>query len=100
LSPESVTSNPLVRPIYNIVYNKYYFDEIYYYLFVKGVGFGLGKVSAFIDRFVIDGVVNGLAALSRACGDALRFTQSGLVNTYALYFVLGLLATVIIIWLV
>ncbi len=99
-SPEVVTGNPLVRPIYTLVYNKYYFDEIYYFLFVRGEAFGLGKLSSLFDRVVIDGLVNGLAFVTRGLGDLMRLTQTGVVNSYVLYFALGLILAVVIIWLV
>jgi NADH-quinone oxidoreductase subunit L len=100
ISPEAITQNPLVRPVYALVFNKYYFDEIYYYLFVRGVGFGLGKVSAFIDKFVIDGIVNGLAFITKGVGEVLRYSQTGLVNAYALYFAFGLALVIAILWLI
>ena len=100
ISPEVITENPFIRPLYTLVYNKYYFDELYYYLFVRGVGFGLGKLSSLFDRFVIDGIVNGLAFITRGLGEAVRLTQTGVVNAYALYFALGLILVIAIIWLV
>ena len=100
LSPEVITENPLIKPLYTVVYNKYYFDEIYYYLFVRGVGFGVGRISAFVDKYVIDGVVNGVALFSRYFGEVLRLSQTGVVNAYALYFALGLVLVITIIWLV
>ena len=99
LSPELLTENPLLRPVYLLLYNKYYFDEIYYFIFVKGVGFGLGRLSALFDRFVIDGAVNGAAYLAKWCGEALRLTQTGVVNNYVAYFALGILIAALILFL-
>ncbi len=99
-SPEVITRNPLIRPIYLVVYNKYYFDEIYYFLFVKGVGFAFGRLLSFIDKYVIDGIVNALAYITKFAGEFLRFSQTGLVNAYVLYFLFGVLIIVAIIWLV
>ncbi len=99
LSPEVLTENPIVRPIYRVVYNKYYFDEIYGFLFVRGVGFSLGGLLSFVDRYVIDGIVNAAAYLTKFTGEVLRFSQTGLVNAYVLYFLFGLLTVAVIIWL-
>ncbi|WP_457680435.1 NADH-quinone oxidoreductase subunit L [Thermovibrio sp.] len=99
LSPESITENPVFKPIYTLVYNKYYCDEIYNLVFVRGIAFGLGKVSSLFDRYVIDGVVNGVAFITKGIGEVLRITQTGVVNAYALYFALGILIVIAIIWL-
>ncbi len=100
ISPQIITENPLIRPLYLVVYNKYYFDEIYYFLFVKGVGFTFGRLLSFIDKYVIDGIVNALAYITKFTGEFLRFSQTGLVNAYVLYFLFGVLIIVAIIWLV
>ncbi len=100
ISPQIITENPLIRPLYLVVYNKYYFDEIYYFLFVKGVGFTFGRLLSFIDKYVIDGIVNALAYITKFTGEFLRFSQTGLVNAYVLYFLFGVLIIVVIIWLV
>jgi NADH-quinone oxidoreductase subunit L len=97
VSPERITN--LFGPLYRLVYNKYYFDQFYDFLFVRGVGFVTGKVLALTDRYVIDGVVNGLATTVRWSGELLRLTQTGVVNTYVAYMVIGILLFVAIIWL-
>ncbi|WP_456435008.1 NADH-quinone oxidoreductase subunit L [Thermovibrio ammonificans] len=100
LSPEAITENPLIRPLYLLLYNKYYFDEIYGFLFVRGVGFGGGRLANFVDRYVIDGIVNGVAVVTKWCGEALRITQTGVVNNYAAYFALGIILAALILLLV
>jgi len=96
VSPEKFTENPILRPIYNLVYHKYYFDEIYNFVFVRGVGFGLGGISALFDRNVIDGIVNGVAKLTKLCGDLMRPVQTGLINDYVLYFGTGILVLALV----
>ncbi len=49
---------------------------------------GFQRATAF-DRTVVDGAVNGVAALVRACGARLRLAQSGYVRNYALGFAVG-----------
>ena len=96
ISPEVFTENPVLRPVYLLLYNKYYFDEIYNFLFVKGVGFGLGRVYAFFDRYVIDGIVNGVAYFTSWCGEILRLTQTGVVNNYVAYFGIGVITVILL----
>jgi len=97
LSPEKIASS--FGFLYKLVYNKYYFDEIYNFVFVKGVGFVTGGILSLFDRYIIDGVVNGLAATAKGSSDLLRLTQTGVVNTYVAYFVVGMVLFAVIIWL-
>lgn len=48
--------------LYNILYNKYYIDELYEAIFIKPIG-RLSKISFKFDSNVIDGAVNGTAKL-------------------------------------
>ena len=81
------------QPLYNFLLNKWYFDEIYDFLFVRPA-FWIGR---FFwkdgDGKVIDGGINGLAMgvipyMTRLAGRA----QSGYLFHYAFAMVLGLLA--------
>ncbi len=83
------------QPVYQFLLNKWYFDELYNWLFVKPA-FALGRVFwkvgdiGIIDRFG----PNGLAAVvSSSAGAASRF-QSGYVYSYALVMLLGLVALI------
>ncbi len=83
------------RPLYLFLLNKWYFDEIYDFLFVKPasmVGRLLWKRG---DGNVIDGSLNGVAMgfipmLTRLAGKA----QSGYIFTYAFFMVIGIAALV------
>jgi len=97
LSPARVAES--LKPLHTLLFNKYYFDQLYDLLFVKGTGFGAGRLSSFFDRYVIDGIVNGVATCARWCGDALRLTQTGLVNTYVAYMFFGIVLMAIILWI-
>ena len=83
------------RPLYLFLLNKWYFDEIYDFLFVqpaKALGRFLWKRG---DGNVIDGSINGVAMgfipmLTRLAGKA----QSGYIFTYAFFMVIGIAALV------
>ncbi len=51
-------------PMYNLSYNKWYFDEMYDKSFVGGT-LGLTRLSAWFDNYIIDGIVNGSATVTR-----------------------------------
>jgi len=75
--------------LHRLVFNKYYVDEIYEYLFVdslKGLGRGLWKGA---DTFFIDGTVNGVADVAGILSNLTRRIQNGLVQSYALSMVVG-----------
>ncbi len=83
------------RPLYQLLLNKWYFDELYDVLFVGGakrLGALLWKRG---DGSVIDGVVNGVALgivpfFTRISGRA----QSGYIFTYAFAMVIGIVILV------
>ena len=83
------------RPLYLFLLNKWYFDEIYDFVFVRpasAIGRFLWKRG---DGNVIDGTLNGIAMgiipfFTRLAGRA----QSGYVFTYALAMVLGIVALI------
>jgi len=53
--------------------NKYYFDELYNFLFVKPAGWFSEEFSyLFLDRTVIDGILHGVARLSLFLGGFFR----------------------------
>ncbi|NLB88692.1 MAG: NADH-quinone oxidoreductase subunit L [Syntrophomonadaceae bacterium] len=84
--------------VYNLLYNKYYIDEIYQWL-IKVFVDGTAKVLFWIDIYVVNGFVNGLAALAGNAGRLLRYTENGQTQTYVVYMFAGvivILASVLI----
>lgn len=72
-----------VLPVYNFLYNKWYFDELYGATAVAGTMM-LSKSLAWFDSHVIDGVVNGAASFTRMwsmlSGQFDHYVVDGLVN--------------------
>lgn len=81
-----------LRGLYRILLNKYYVDEFYDAAVVRPIRqssvtffFGL------IDRRLIDGIfVNGTARVTALLGSVVSVFQNGLINRYALYFLIAL----------
>ncbi|MBI1940057.1 MAG: NADH-quinone oxidoreductase subunit L [Acidobacteria bacterium] len=113
-SPERLAA--AAGPAYQIVLNKYYVDELYDALFVNrakdvgnvaaafdlavidggvnGVGWSTrmtAEISRLWDLWVIDGLVNVLGFAVKILSYPVRVIQTGLVQTYALLIVLGVL---------
>lgn len=71
--------------VYKLLKNKYYIDEIYLWL-IHHIMDGLGKILYWFDIYIVDGVVNGLALITRGSGRVLRRTNTGQLQTYAMVF--------------
>lgn len=69
--------------LYQLSYHKYYIDEAYQWLNQTIVD-GFGRLLYWIDLYLIDGIVNGLAKLTLRLGDGLRKWQTGQVQQYGL----------------
>lgn len=111
-----------LRPLYNASYNKFWVDEFYgwaitrrvmdsargVYAFdsrlVDGIVNGLAAVSrgislvvGAVDKYFVDGIVNTIAAfIKRLMSPLLRAAQTGFTQNYALVMVLGLMIAVAI----
>lgn len=85
-----------VQPLYRLILNKYYVDEIYDRLIVKPIRFVSEKVLwRGVDAGLIDGlVINGSAKATRFLGELAGIFQTGIVNSYALYFLAGIVGLV------
>ena len=76
-------------PIYNLLLNKYYVDEMYDMIIVRPVAGMSNWLWKVWDMIVIDGTVNGAAHTMEANGLLLRLWQTGNVQNYALSFLVG-----------
>ncbi len=77
--------------LYRFLLNKWYFDELYDWLFVRPA-LRLAKLAwRFGDEQVIDGVPNGLAALTTDASTQTVKLQTGSIALYAFVMLIGLL---------
>jgi NADH-quinone oxidoreductase subunit L len=79
-------------PLYKLTLHKYYVDELY----EGGVVIPIERASRSIlskgiDTGLIDGLVNGAGRLVAACANGARRIQTGVAQSYALAFVLGII---------
>jgi len=86
------------RPIYNLLWHKYWVDEFYSWLFVdKGYRLAMFLWQV-VDVNIIDGFANGLGRATASLSRLARGWQTGYVRAYAL---MMFIATVIILaWLI
>jgi NADH-quinone oxidoreductase subunit L len=108
---------------YRVVANKYYVDELYDLVFVRGtlllaraaawfdqhVIDGIVNLSAvavretarlggFLDNLIVDGAVNAVAEITWAAGGRIRRIQTGAISAYLYVVVLGVLGGVFLWW--
>jgi NADH-quinone oxidoreductase subunit L len=84
--------------LYALVADKFRVDELYDVLFVRPFVWLARMLWKVIDVLLIDGVLNAGAFLVELTGDALKFLQTGNVRNYALTFLLGIVALVLIVF--
>ncbi len=119
LSPDAIAAVGGGVP-YRVLYDKYYVDELYWVIFVRGTLL-LSRVFAWFDATIIDGIVNGAARLTVTLswldglfdnyvvdklvnvladrtldlGTRLRRVQTGNINAY-LYVIVGTVTLVLL----
>jgi NADH-quinone oxidoreductase subunit L len=90
-----------VQPLWRLLYNKYWIDELYQATFARGsllLGRGLWKGGdvGVIDNVLIDGTSAGVGRIAAT----VRWVQSGYLYTYAFAMILGLVALLGGLWFV
>jgi NADH-quinone oxidoreductase subunit L len=78
------------RVPYQMIANKYWVDEIYDFAFVGPIL----RISVFLwrifDNVIVDGTVNGVAAVVRRGSEVFKYLQTGNVQSYALSILVGI----------
>ncbi|MDA0684439.1 MAG: NADH-quinone oxidoreductase subunit L [Bacteroidetes bacterium] len=82
--------------LYKLWQGKYFFDEAYDKTIVRPLIGGSIHGLAPFDKYVIDGLVNFTGFFTRGASFTLRYLQTGLVQSYAVAIVFGV---VLLIWL-
>jgi NADH-quinone oxidoreductase subunit L len=82
------------RGLYEFLYNKWYFDELYNQVFVAPARWLAMFLWRVVDVRIVDGAVNGVAFGVAAISQRLRHVQTGLVANYALAIALGMVIMV------
>lgn len=107
------------KPIHNFLYNKWYFDELYQATIIGGtlgiskslswfdsyvvdgavnlsswVMRGVSTLTGLFDTYVIDGAVNLMANVTGYSGSLLKKLQTGKVQAYLVFMLMGVLILV------
>jgi NADH:ubiquinone oxidoreductase subunit 5 (subunit L)/multisubunit Na+/H+ antiporter MnhA subunit len=92
--PDPTAVSRAAGPVYTLLVNKYFVDELYDRRIVDAFRAAFGAMWAF-DVHVIDGLANRLGWVAALTGSGLRRAQTGIVGNYALTIVAGLLVILI-----
>ncbi len=98
--------NPLPEKMKNLwpglwtaAHKRFYWDEIYMFVTHKIIFNVICKSIAWFDRHIIDGAMNGLAAMTQYCSVKIKGMQNGLVQSYVLWYFLGAVVLAAITWI-
>jgi NADH-quinone oxidoreductase subunit L len=87
--PQKIAST--LSGLYKASYRKFYIDEIYLFV-TKNIIFNLiGRPAAWIDKHVVDGLMNLIATITGRISEMIKGFQSGNVQNYAVYFFAGVI---------
>jgi NADH-quinone oxidoreductase subunit L len=93
--PEPEAQMTRLGRVRTVLANNYYQDEYQVWL-AEEVGLSVALVSNKFDQGIVDGVVNGLGAVTQALGTRFRRIQTGIVSNYAALLVLGLVFLLVV----
>jgi NADH-quinone oxidoreductase subunit L len=83
------------KPLQPLVENKWYVDEIYMMIIINPLRELANWFAKTVDKWGIDGLVNGAGKVSLLVGDQVRYLQNGAVPTYALSIFIGVAVVVV-----
>lgn len=81
--------------LHKVLFNKYYIDEFYTRMGEIFV-YGGARVMYWFDIHIINEFVDLLARFTGKSGDALKYTEDGQVQSYAMYMIAGVLILVVL----
>ena len=83
------------RALYTLSLRKFYVDEVYDALIVgpiRKIAWGFSRI---VDALIIDGGLTLAALTVRSVGNVIRYSQTGVVQHYALIMVIGALVVIV-----
>ncbi len=90
--PASSAIRSRLGPLPMVVGRLYFVNEFAETGMVRGVLHGAGRGAALVDKYVVDGAVNGVAYATRIAGDILRRGQTGQVQANTSLMMVGVVA--------
>ena len=79
-----------ISPLYKAAHSRFYVDEVYLFITKKILFNLIGRPAAWIDKNIVDGLMNFIADQTASISEILKGLQSGKVQSYMLYFFGGI----------
>nr|QXJ79885.1 NADH dehydrogenase subunit F [Gymnadenia crassinervis] len=84
--PKIIIVEKIKGVIYNWSYNRGYIDVFYTGIFTMSIR-GLAELTQIFDKFIIDGIINGIGVTSLFMGEGIKYMGGGRISSYLfLYF--------------
>ncbi|MCM1162940.1 MAG: NADH-quinone oxidoreductase subunit L [Muribaculaceae bacterium] len=77
------------RWLWTAALHRFYWDELYLWITHNIIFDGICKPIAWFDRHIIDGTMNGLAYVTNSASQAIKGFQSGKVQMYIWWYLVG-----------
>jgi NAD(P)H-quinone oxidoreductase subunit 5 len=90
--PESWVQS--LQPLYAFSLNKWYFDELYDRIFVRGTRL-VAREALEVDNRIVDGIVNLAGLVAMLSGEVLKYLENGKAQFYALIIFASVIAIVL-----
>lgn len=97
--PDKIAAS--LNGLYKAAYHKFYIDELYLFITKKILFNLIGRPAAWIDKNIVDGLINATGNTTLFISEKIKGFQSGKVQQYAIYFlagVIGLAVLFIYVW--
>ena len=78
-------------------YHRFYIDDVWMFITKKIIFRGISGPVAWFDRHVVDGTMNVLGTGTLKTSEAIKGSQTGRVQTYAVVFVLSVMVITVLV---
>ena len=87
--PDKIAAS--LNGLYKAAYHKFYIDEVYLFITQKIIFNLIGRPAAWFDKTVVDGLMNATGYTTQWISEKIKGFQSGKVQQYAIYFLVGVI---------
>nr|YP_009731801.1 NADH dehydrogenase subunit 5 [Siphonostegia chinensis]QHR84995.1 NADH dehydrogenase subunit 5 [Siphonostegia chinensis] len=85
MGPKRSCWDKILNALYDWSYNRAYIDA-FYTISLTGAIKGLAPLSYFFDRYIIDGIANGVGVMSFFVGEGIKYLGSGRIAFYLFFY--------------
>nr|YP_010471856.1 NADH dehydrogenase subunit F [Nervilia fordii]UVG41214.1 NADH dehydrogenase subunit F [Nervilia fordii] len=83
--PKRIFLDKIKGVIYNWSYNRGYIDIFYTGIFTMSIR-GLAELTQYFDKYMIDGIINGIGVASLFIGEGIKYMGGGRISSYLFFY--------------